>query len=185
LAILSGCAGVDNAAEEAVEAAETPSPTPTPDQDRDVEITPENQPQSTVVDGVDSDDIGTLSVPISYIDDSARVEAYSNVYWELDILSKMNNDTASIRLQYEAVVRNGPAVDFYLLEQDEYTNYSNGDNFLYVSKGSETDTKLAQIDVTLEEVKNYVFMIDNTTAGEASPPSDSSTADVDVELTVR
>jgi hypothetical protein len=185
LAILSGCAGVDNVAEEAVEAAETPSPTLMPDQDSDVESTPEDQPQSTIVDGVDSDNIGTLSVPISYVDDSSRVEAYSNVYWELDILSKINNDAASIRLQYEAVVRNGPAVDFYLLEQDEYTNYSNGDTFLYVSKGSAIDTKLAQVNVTVEEVKDYIFMIDNTTAGEASPPSDSSTADVDVELTVR
>jgi len=205
IASTSGCAALDDAAEAAVEAGETSSPTPEPRGTIPLGgfQTPEPTPTSTprqdvgdIIDFVENNTAGPAGtptdsgfdpneldpIPVYDIDHSTEVEAGSYIYWDLDLPSRLDEGTDSVTLQYEAIVRNGPPVDWYLLEATEFESYSSGENFLYRTRASATDTKFGDVSVTIRDIRLYVFLVDNTNAGDADPAG--RPVDVDVELVV-
>lgn len=179
---LAGCAKIaklvgpaSRAADDAVaESAESDTPTPEPD----------------VGNGVD--DIGTEDLssqledvfPVYSIDSRETVDADGYLSWTVDLRSEVDQDRDTVSLEYQVTVRNGPAIDVYLLEQREFEHYRNGDNFLYKEQYSVENTKYADASGLLD-VQNYVFLLDHSSAGVAAPNiSASQDADVTVDLTI-
>lgn len=90
-------------------------------------------------------------------------------------------DTGEIR--YDAVVRSGPPVDFIVMDQSELQSYRNGDRFRYYSSASDMDTTSANVSAGVAPGE-YAFVIDNTNAGEARPPTNLDDDTVRVEVTL-
>lgn len=95
------------------------------------------------------------------------------------------NFTAGGRLEYEAIVREGANVDIITMEQSEYEHYQNQERYEYSPDASALDTVDADVSHEFPE-GDYVVVIDNTSAGEASPPSNmvNDVASVELSLTL-
>ena len=89
------------------------------------------------------------------------------------------------RVEYEATVRDGPAVDFLVMHSVEYEKYEEQELFDFVQYVSRLDTFDAAVD---EKVSpgDFVFLVDNTNEIGALLPNDGSNpvATVDVTLDV-
>lgn len=85
-------------------------------------------------------------------------------YWQID-------SDSQIGMNYTGLVREGPSVDFYVTDDEEFNHYRDEERFKTLSDASAYDTIEAQIEDRLD-AGNYVFFIDNTNAGEASEPGD-------------
>ena len=89
------------------------------------------------------------------------------------------------RVEYSTTVRDGPRVDFYVMDMDEYDHFENGDRFRYYSRASDPDSAGTDVSATLGSGR-YAFVVDNSELGEASPPTnfdeDPSRVEVDLEL---
>lgn len=98
--------------------------------------------------------------------------------WNLDF-------TEQTHLEYEMLVRDGPSVDVFLFDENEYEYYSNQERAKYYSALSDLDTIQPEGRGWLES-GDYVLVIDNTNYGEAQPPTnfDDDVAKVEYELTV-
>lgn len=85
-------------------------------------------------------------------------------------------------LEYEFFVRDGPAIDVFVMNDLEYEEYQAGNRFQVFSSDNGTS---GSDSVTLGE-GTYRLVIDNTGAGSESPPTnfDDDVADVEVEATV-
>lgn len=179
---LAGCAKVAKligpASRAADDAINTSNKTDTPTED------------SEVVKGVDdvvtNDGLDNIQeqIPIYNIDSKETVNTYGHLRWSLDVKSEVDRSRETVTLDYQVTVRNGPAIDVYLMEQSEFQHYSNGENFLYEERYSVENTKFAEAS-GLIDVKNYVLLLDHTSAGVAVPNiRDSQDAEVTVELTI-
>lgn len=91
------------------------------------------------------------------------------------------NFTSRGRVEYEAVVREGPSVDIYVMERSEYEHFQNEERFTFFTEATRQDTTYADVSGTLAG-GDYAFIVDNSSMGEASPPSDfeNNVATVDV-----
>lgn len=87
------------------------------------------------------------------------------------------------RIDYTVSVRDGPAVDVYVMDASEYDHLINGDRFQFIPAASDEDTTYASERSDLPGGR-YAFVVDNTRMGEAAPPSNlnDDIARVDVEL---
>ncbi|AQL44720.1 hypothetical protein BV210_18380 (plasmid) [Halorientalis sp. IM1011] len=179
---LAGCAKIaklvgpaSRAADDAVDdSAEPDTPTPEPE-------------FSNGVEDISTEDLSDQledAFPIYSIDSRETVDAYGYLSWSVDIQSEVDPDRDTVSLEYQVTVRNGPAIDVYLMEQREFEHYRNGDNFLYKEPYSAENTKYADASGLLD-VQNYVFLLDHSSAGVAGPKlADSQDADVTVEFTI-
>ncbi|WP_336328156.1 hypothetical protein [Halovenus sp. HT40] len=92
---------------------------------------------------------------------------------------------SSATLSYDAIVREGPAIDIIVTNGNEFTNYENDENFRYNSAASELDTSNTNNSTELDS-GNWALILDNTSRGEAEPPTnfDDDIATVEIEATI-
>lgn len=84
------------------------------------------------------------------------------------------------RIEYEFIVRDGPAIDAILFEESELSHYEDGDRFEYVPSASALDSTGDSVTADLP-AGSYVLAFDNTNAGEAQPPSNFSDDGIELE----
>jgi hypothetical protein len=91
----------------------------------------------------------------------------------------------AMTLEGSVTVDMGPNIDFIVMESTYYERYQDGDSYQYITAGSEMDTAGTNIDAGIGSEMVYI-VIDNTNAGEASPPAnlDDDVVTVDYDLTV-
>jgi hypothetical protein len=90
---------------------------------------------------------------------------------------------ADAEITVDFTVRDGPAIDFFVMTEEEYDYYRNGERFKVNSQASIEDETTARYTVEIPE-GDYAFIVDNTERGEAKPPANLSDDVVTVELTV-
>lgn len=109
--------------------------------------------------------------------DSVEEDAWRNYQFRL-------NREATVSV--ETTVRRGPAMDFYMMNPEEYRNFDNGNRFRFVSALSRGDTTGYSGEGRLPSGE-YVLVADNSNRGEAAPPTNFSddVATFDVRITAR
>jgi hypothetical protein len=86
-------------------------------------------------------------------------------------------------LEYDFIVRDGPAIDVIMMDESEYQYFENEERWEYY-------TDLSALDTTGDEVRGrigsgtYRLIFDNSNQGEAAPPSNFSNDVVSVEFTI-
>jgi hypothetical protein len=75
------------------------------------------------------------------------------------------------KMDYMFKVHNGPRLDIFLFDKDNYNDYVNGEPADYIEKGSSLDIYEVILSTDLEKGV-YYLVIDNTFYGAAAPPSD-------------
>lgn len=170
---LAGCTS-DSETDSENTATSEPTPEPTPEPTTD-DVTAEDLLDDEEFDTSD-DDSG-----MEQIDSFNRNYSIEEDNWK----GRELRFTSEGRLEYEGIVRDGPAVDFYLMDADEYEHFENGERFQYLTATSRQDTTGADVSATVP-AGNYVFLVDNSEMGEAAPPSDfdNNIASVEVSLTM-
>lgn len=91
----------------------------------------------------------------------------------------------TVTLEYDAIVRTGPAIDIILTTQSELTNYENEEAFRYNESGSSLDTENATESTDLDS-DDWALILDNTNMGKAQPPANlnDDVAEVEIEATI-
>lgn len=137
------------------------------------------------IDGINDTDNtvnDTLTLSLYQYDNTRSIGAYDYLGWRFPVdPPRVTSET--LTLEYEVVVRSGPAIDVLVLDLEEYEHYRAGNNFLYNRPESKLETKHATASVTLEPA-DYAFVVDNTTAARASPEhtGDDVSVSIDVSL---
>lgn len=88
-----------------------------------------------------------------------------------------------VEVTIEFTVREGPAVDLFVMTRDEFDNYQAGERFKFGQSASIED----EIDATNTAelaAGNYAFVVDNTDRGAAHPPANLSDDVATVEVTI-
>lgn len=134
------------------------------------------------INATDSTVDETLTLTLYQYDGTRSVGAYDYLGWRFPI-DPPRVTSEMLTLEYEVVVRSGPAIDVLVLDLEEYEHYRAGNNFLYNRPESELETKHATASVTLEPA-DYAFVIDNTMAARAGPrhTGDGVSVSIDVSL---
>lgn len=83
-----------------------------------------------------------------------------------------------VEFEYEYTVRDGPDIDVFLLDDQEFDEFQAGNRFrpystVYGTSGGDT--------VVLDE-DSYRLVIDNTNAGEVAPPTDFDDSVAEIEV---
>jgi hypothetical protein len=112
------------------------------------------------------------------ISDTVEVNEDEYRYWELTIDSGGS-------VNHDLIVRNGPNIDFIVFEPSEFEHYEDGDTARYLSDQSKMDMTNYQGSAQYPEGE-YRVVIDNTSWGEAVPPSNlnDDIAEVEISLTI-
>lgn len=86
-------------------------------------------------------------------------------------------------LKYDFIVRDGPEIDAILVSDSEFDQFQGGNRYEYSTTGSALDTGGDEVEVDLS-AGEYVLIFDNTSAGEAAPPTnfDDDVAEIELEL---
>lgn len=126
--------------------------------------------------------IEEFEFPLYRYDGTLEVSALSYRHWEWSIDAPAAAED-ELSLEYEVVVRDGPAIDVFVMKPDEFSFYRNGQNALYLTEPSTLNTSFTRRTVALEP-GSYVFVLDNTYDGKANPngPTDTATVSVSYEL---
>jgi hypothetical protein len=85
-------------------------------------------------------------------------------------------------LDYEFVVRNGPDIEIFIMDDAEFDEFQAGNRFqVYSDSGGASGSDI----VTLQE-DSYRLVVDNTSAGSIEPPTnfDDDVAEVEVDAWV-
>lgn len=75
----------------------------------------------------------------------------------------------SIKVSYKMEVTDGPYIDVYLLDSDNYRYYKDGQEFSYIMAGTDINTKYSSNTVTLNKHDTYYIVFDNTDVGTDPP----------------
>jgi len=120
-----------------------------------------------------------FSEEIKWIDDVRNIPEDEWLAWELDF-------DGSTELNYEFTVREGPAIDVIMVTQEEYTHLEEGDRYRYIPDGSVLDSTGGSQTVMPPDGM-YRLIVDNSSIGEASPPTnfDDDIARVEIEAYAR
>lgn len=110
------------------------------------------------------------------IDNSRRIKEDEYRYHKISL-----DQSRSFRT--DVTVREGPAIDVVFTTQSEFQEFKQGNRFKYNSGLSMLDTTGGRRSSSLPS-GNYVFLLDNTNAIEAKPPTnfDDDLASVDYKL---
>lgn len=113
------------------------------------------------------------------IDTEVTVKSGEYVSRELDF-SDVEPGASRPFMIYNAIVREGPKIDIFVLKKDEFEAFENGQRFEgFNDTGVTSSTKSAIL-----QLEKYYFVIDNTVAGPTSPEDQpQSTATVSIEVT--
>ena len=114
--------------------------------------------------------------PLPIADSTEEVEEDYYVFWDFSV-------EGSGTLEYDFIVREGPDVDVIVLASDEFDHFEANHRFQYLDSSSGASDIGS---VTLSS-GDYVLMVDNTTTGEVSPPSNlnNDTATVEIEASLQ
>jgi len=151
----------------------TPTPTPTatatPKPDQDGDGVPDSED-----DFPEDPDLSTL------VDENEQTVDVSEDEYKLWPIEISEEGTVG----YEAFVRSGPEIDFFLVTEAEAREYESGNNFKYLD-GTRQGVLEAEVRVTLDAGEYYIIA-DNTGAGETSPPTnaDDDVAEVEMQIAI-
>ncbi|MDX1611931.1 MAG: hypothetical protein R3185_06140, partial [Candidatus Thermoplasmatota archaeon] len=85
-------------------------------------------------------------------------------------------------LAYQVSVSEGPSIDVMVLTGQEFQRYDSNQDFTYIAGCSTLATDQAQLTCGLP-AGTYFLVLDNTHAGEASPPPGGAAAQVAYQYT--
>ncbi|MCD2199075.1 hypothetical protein LPA44_04070 [Halobacterium sp. KA-4] len=192
VALTAGLAGCTDAATNDTGGSETTTEAPTPEPTTEPTTEPQTleptteAPEPTTespVEQVFDDEIDdaeqqtTQRVKEDWIDENTNIleDQYYQFSWEWE---------ESWEIEYEFVVRDGPAVDVFIAADSEFTHYEEGERFKYF--GDTLDSAGGSDTVRLDP-GSYHLVIDNSELVEAQPPSnfDEDPAQVEIKATVR
>lgn len=146
------------------------------------EINPQSTSSESENKGEQEDPIADKNINYyssNNIDTEVTVESGEYVYWEFDF-SNPESDAARPFMIYNAIVREGPKIDVFMLEKAEFEAFESGQRFEgFNDTGVTSSTKSATL-----QLDQYYFVIDNTVAGPTSSKNQpQSTATVSLEVT--
>jgi hypothetical protein len=113
------------------------------------------------------------------IDTEVTIDPGEHVYWELDFSDPEPGESRPIMIS-DVIVREGPKIDIFVLKEDEFEAFENGQRFEgFNDTGVTNSTESATL-----QLAQYYFVIDNTVSGPTSPENKTqSTATVSIEVT--
>ncbi|MBX0303114.1 hypothetical protein [Haloarcula salinisoli] len=128
--------------------------------------------------GGSSDDVSSSGNVTTLIDETQTAPDSGYYQWPFTI-------NTEVELSLTAIVRSGPAVDIYLTTSAELEEYKQGNRFGFNSALSVENSTFAESTSVVSPRDDLVLLVDNSTAGEAEPPTDGveNPAEVEVELT--
>jgi hypothetical protein len=92
-----------------------------------------------------------------------------NDFWSYKILG---SDSTKVKISYTINVINGPAIDVFLFERNDYFEYKDNEPGLeYITEGSRLNITSANVEITVDGGR-YYLVVDNTDKGLAIPPMD-------------
>lgn len=109
------------------------------------------------------------------VDDTEVVEEDQYLSYDFDFDSDRT-------MEYEFIVRDGPNIDVFVAETEEYNHYTQGEAFEYYGDSLDTSTATETIDLAAGE---YKIVLDNTDYVEAQPPTNFDGDPAEVDITVR
>jgi hypothetical protein len=125
-----------------------------------------------------------------YPNDSSRSRELRNVSTTRNIQEDQwfyytLNFTDSGYVEYEFIVRDGPAIDVILIDESEYESYNSGDRYLAYNELSSYDSAGDTVEGGPLSAGNYRLIFDNSSRGQASPPTDfeNNVAEVELDIT--
>lgn len=86
-------------------------------------------------------------------------------------------------LNYDFIVRDGPAIDAIVLEESEYSYFDNGERYEYIPSLSTMDTTGDEVSGRIPS-GSYYLVFDNSNRGEATPPTNFSNDVITVEYEI-
>ena len=107
-------------------------------------------------------------IPATLVETDTVLESGQYSYWELEYSDYRDTDATHVEFEYEIIVRSGDPIDAMLLSASEFEHFTEGERSKYYTEASTLNTVHAQnsIDLPLDE---FVFVVDNTTQGDAEP----------------
>jgi len=144
---------------------DTPEPTPTPRPDSDGDGVPD------VEDDYPED--STYSV---FLDEEADTRQVPEDSWYVEEFEL----TETATLFFEFVVRSGPAIDVFLLDESEYDQFRSGNRFRLYTDGSVLDAEGGNTTITIS-AGSYYLIFDNSSLGDARPPANLANDIAEVE----
>jgi hypothetical protein len=140
--------------------------TPTDEPDRDNDGVPDAR------DDFPND--SSLSAVVSTEDDTRQIEEDEWWWYELEL-------PEDGQLSYEFIVRDGPEIDVIVVEESEYSYFEEGERYEYLTDPSALDTAGEEVSSALSSGE-YRMIFDNTSRGEADPPSNLSNDVIEVDF---
>ncbi|WP_149799237.1 hypothetical protein [Halorubrum xinjiangense] len=86
-------------------------------------------------------------------------------------------------IEYDFIVRDGPAIDVILLDESEYQYFDEGERSEYYPELSATDSTGDDVQGEIPS-GTYRLILDNSNRGEATPPTNFSNDVVSVEYSI-
>lgn len=109
---------------------------------------------------------GVLLIPINVLGESGT-DTIDEDYYATHKISFTSGK--SITIKYTMDVTDGPNIDVYFLDSQNYAKYQNLDQFEYFSSMSEENTIHTSKEITLTEHDTYYLVFDNTDIGTDPP----------------
>lgn len=130
-------------------------------------------------DGGDSSGDSGGSTSQTIVEDNDTVTEGSYRYYTFTL-----NRQATLDLRL--TVRSGPAIDAIFTNPDEFDHFENGDRFRYNEDLSLLDSTGGDASGTFP-AGEYVYIVDNTSAGDAQPPTnmDDDPVTYDIKIVAR
>jgi len=171
--LLAGCSSSDDTGDDSQNNVgggdtDTEEPTPTPQPDSDNDGVPD------VEDDLPNDP--EFSVEEKQINDNRNIPEDEWIYWEYEL-------DGSTEIEYEFTVRDGPEIDVLLVTEEEYEHLEERERYRYITEGSVLDSGGGGTTVMPSE-GNYRLIFDNSSLGEASPPTNMNDDIARVEIEV-
>lgn len=158
------------------------------DSDDNVVTVAEDTATPTATERPDSDNDGVPDIEDDYPNDPSRsrqllvesdtrnIEEDSWYYYPLEF----SQDGV---LEYDFIVREGPAIDVIIIDESEYQPLSEGERYSYYDDWSVLDSTGDSVQVDVP-AGNYRMLLDNSEIGEAVPPTDFENNVVQVEFDI-
>lgn len=86
-------------------------------------------------------------------------------------------------IEYDFIVRDGPAIDVILMDESEYQYFGDGERWEYYTELSALDSTGSDITGQIS-AGAYRLIFDNSNEGEAAPPTNFSNDIISVEFTI-
>ena len=115
---------------------------------------------------------GCIGESCDTVTDSTETAIDEDQYYAIDF--NTGNVVKSLQYTFERKDDEGHEIDVYLMTKINFQQYEDGNSFVYLVDFSEPATTKTNFgkDGNLDESDEYFLVIDNTDAGDSSPPTD-------------